>query len=120
MNVSEPADELPLAWTAILAETPVYTTDEQAVGVIADVLGAEDIFHGIVVRAGPDAKDVMVPADGVRVITNVRIVTSLTADEFRALPAYREEDSYQLGFVGLIRKHLGWVPEGEHDNRGIE
>lgn len=110
MKVPEPNDEQPLAWTAILEATPVYTADEQEVGIVVDVLGAEDIFHGIVVRAGPGAEDVMVPADRVRVITNARIVTSLTGDEFRALPPYREEDSYHLGFAGLFRR-LGWVPE---------
>lgn len=120
MKVPEPDVESPLAWTAILADTPVYAADDQEVGVVADVLGAEDIFHGIVVRAGPDANDLMVPADRVRVITNQRVITSLTPDEFRALPPYHEEASYQLGFVGLLRKHLGWVPEGEHDKRGTE
>lgn len=118
MRVPEPEEERPLAWTAILADTPVYTADEQEVGVIADVLGAEDIFHGIVVRAGPDANDVMAPADDVRVITNRRIVTSLTPDQFQALPPYQEDESYQLGFVGLLRRHLGWVSEGEHDKYG--
>lgn len=118
MRVPEPEEERPLAWSAILADTPVYTADKQEVGIIADVLGAEDIFHGIVVHAGPEANDVMVPADHVSVITNRRVVTALAPDEFRALPPYREEDSYQLGFVGLLRKHLGWVPEGDHDHRG--
>lgn len=118
MKVPEAEEERPLAWMAILADTPVYAADEQEVGVIADVLGAEDIFHGIVVRSGPEAKDVMVPADEVRVITNRRIVTSLTPEEIRALPPYREEESYGLGFVGLLRQRLGWVSESDEADRG--
>lgn len=119
MRVPEPEEERPLAWSAILAETPVYSSDEQEIGVVLDVLGAEDIFHGIVVRAGPAANDIMVPAEQVRVITNRRVVTSLTPDEFRALPPYEEEASYGLGFVGLLRKHLGWVPEGDNETRDL-
>lgn len=118
MRVPEPDEESPLAWSAILADTPVFSADEQEIGIVLDVLGAEDIFHGVVVRAGPGANDVMVPADRVRMITNRRVVTSLTPDEVRALPPYQEEASYGLGFVGLLRRHLGWVPEGDNETRG--
>lgn len=120
MRVPEPQEERPIAWSAILADEPVLAANGEEVGVIADVLGAEDIFHGIVVRAGPEGTEVMVPAEAVSAITNARVTTSLTLEQFRALPPYREEESFQLGFVGLLKKHLGWVPEGEHNKRGEE
>jgi hypothetical protein len=44
-------------------------------------------------------------------ITNRRIDASLSVEEIRALPVYREEESFQLGFVGLLRRTLGWQSE---------
>ncbi len=120
MKVPEPTEERPIAWSAILEDEPVYASNAEEVGVIVDVLGAEDIFHGIVVRAGPEGNEVMVPAKDVTTITNARVITSLTPEEFRVLPPYQAEASFQLGFVGMLRKHLGWVSEGEHDKRGTE
>ena len=113
MKVPQPDEEQPLAWNAILADTPVYSGDGEQVGVVGDVLGsqAQDIFHGIHVRGGTLQHDVMIPADRVARITNQRIDTSLDAEEIRALPVHREEESYHLGFVGLLRKTLGWEAE---------
>ena len=113
MRVSQPDEELPLAWKAILADTPVYASDGEQVGVVGDVLGSQeqDIFHGIHVRGGTLQHDVMIPADRVAGITNRRIDASLSAEEIRALPVYREEESFQLGFVGLLRRTLGWQSE---------
>ena len=111
MRVPEPDEEQPLAWSAILEDTPVYSADGQDIGTVQDVLGAEDIFHGIVVRAGPLSDVVMIPADAVALITNRRIETMLSPDEIRALPPYQEEESFRLGVVGLLRKHMGWVSD---------
>lgn len=118
MKLPEP-DEQPVAWTAILADTPVYSSEGEQVGVVHEVLGAEDIFHGIVARAGgPVAREVEIPADRVARITNRRVDTTLTLQEISGLPVYNEETSYRLGVVGLLRKHLGWVPdEGEGESR---
>lgn len=118
MKVPEPDEERPLAWTAILADTPVYSADEEEVGVVKDVVGSEDIFHGLVLAAGTLASDVLIAADKVTRITNRRIDTSMNAEDIRDLPPYAEEDSYQLGFVGLLGRRIGWVREGEHNHRG--
>ncbi|HEX6507302.1 MAG TPA: PRC-barrel domain-containing protein [Chloroflexota bacterium] len=114
MKVPEPENEQPLAWSAVLEETAVYSSDGEEVGVVNEMLGSEDedIFHGVVVRSGLTGNDVMVPADQVKDITNRRIDIALTAEEVRALSPYQEEDSYRLGFVGLFRRRLGWVRDG--------
>jgi hypothetical protein len=115
MKVSEPDEERPIAWSAILADEPVIAANGEEIGVVADVLGAEDIFHGIVVRAGPGGGEVMILADKITEITNVKVVTSLSSEQLRELPPYRVEESYQLGFVGLLRKHLGWARDQDKD-----
>lgn len=117
MRVPEPEEERPLAWSAILADTPVYDVEGQDIGSVAEVLGVEDIFHGLAVRSGPMGSTVMVPAVHVVQITNRRILTDLTAGQLRDLPPYHPEMVEQLGITGLLRR-VGWVPEGEHDKRG--
>jgi uncharacterized protein YrrD len=113
MKVPEPDEERPLAWKAILADTPVCAADGEEVGAVGEVLGSEtaDIFHGIVVRAGPMGRDVVVPAEHVRSITNVRIETDMSAEELQNLPPYQQDESYKLGFVGLLGQRLGWVED---------
>ena len=49
---TELEDEDPIAWTAILANTGVFSTDQEEVGTVRDVVGAEDIFHGLVISHG--------------------------------------------------------------------
>jgi len=113
LKVPEPDEERPLAWTAILADTPVHAKEGREVGTVHDVLGSEqkDIFHGIVVHQGLIGRNVFVPADQVGTITDRRLVISLSEDEVRELPPYEVEHSYTLGFTGLLRKHLGWVED---------
>jgi hypothetical protein len=95
---------------AILAKTPVYASDGEQVGVVDEVLGSQDkdIFHGIVVRSPALQHDVAILAVGVSRITRSRIDTSLTTQEIRALPVYKEEATYSLGIVGVLRRRLGW------------
>ena len=106
----ESEENQPIAWKAILANTPVYASDGEQVGVVDEVLGSqdEDIFHGLVVRSPAVQHNVAILADSVSRITRSRIDASLTTQEIRALPVYKEEASYTLGMVGLLRKHLGW------------
>jgi hypothetical protein len=113
VKVPEPDEERPLAWKAILADTPVFSSDGEEIGGVHEVLGAEDIFHGIVVRSGPVGEDIMVPAERVTSITNRRIDLRLSAVDIRALPPFREAETFSLGFVGLLRRRLGWK---EDDN----
>jgi hypothetical protein len=110
VKVPESEEDQPIAWTAILADTPVYASDGGQVGVVNEVLGSqgEDIFHGIVVRSPARQHNVAILADRVSRISRSRIDTSLTTQEIRALPVYKEEASYSLGMVGRLRKHVGW------------
>jgi hypothetical protein len=52
-----------------------------------------------------------VPADDVILITASHVDVSLTAGEIGALPEHTEERQFELGMVGNLRKHLGWVKE---------
>jgi hypothetical protein len=113
MKVPEPEEETPIAWTAVAEDTPVHASDGTEVGVIQEVLGAEDIFHGIVIRSGPDGEDVMVPATEVKEITTRRVLLGLAPEAIRELPPYEPESSYRLGIVGLLRRHVGWVDDEE-------
>jgi sporulation protein YlmC with PRC-barrel domain len=110
-------EERPLAWTAVLAETPVISSDGVAVGRVAEVLGSpeEDIFHGIVVSPGNDITGVLIPAESVAEITTRAISVRLLAEEIRALPPYEETETFHLGFTGLLGRTLGWVQD-RHDN----
>lgn len=111
MKVPEPEEEQPIAWTAILLHTPVFSVDDLEVGVVREVLGSqtEDIFHGVVATLTDAARDAQILAANIVGITNRRVNSSLTAQEIRDLPVYQEEESYKLGFVGLLKRRVGWT-----------
>lgn len=88
MRIPENGEERPIAWTAILPGTPVYTADGTEVGMVYEVIGAEDIFHGILVRGGISPSDVLISAVEVRTITGRRIEVTLNAEEVRSRPPY--------------------------------
>lgn len=113
MNPEHDQEERPLAWTAVLADTPVISSDGVDVGRVVEVLGApeEDIFHGVVVSPGNDTRGVLVPAESVTEITTRAISVRLVAEEIRALPPYLETDAFHLGFTGLLGRTLGWVQD---------
>jgi len=115
MRVPDPDEERPVSWLAIFEHTPVYSSDGEHVGGVREVVGseAEDIFHGLVVDLGVLSRHVLVPAERVGDITNRRVDIKLSGEDIRALPPYAEEDSYQLGFVGMFSKRLGWTGEGK-------
>jgi len=102
----------PIAWRAVAQDTAVQS-DGQQVGTLYDLLGSdkEDIFHGIVVQLRSGSRRVFVPADDVTLMTASRVDVSLSADEMSALPEHKEERQFELGMVGYLRKHLGWVEE---------
>lgn len=107
------ADEVPIAWTSILEDTHVYTSDGQDLGEVYEVLGAEDIFHGLVVR-GPK-REVFVPADAVASISDRRIQLRLSADTAESLQPYQPSSSFKLGQTGLFGRQLSWVAD-ENDH----
>ena len=107
----------PIAWRAIVYDTPVFASDGQRVGVVREVLGSdsEDIFHGLRVELDGDRRHVMLASNDVRSITKARIETSRGSTEIAALPAYEEEATYHLASVGWLRKHLGWKRDSTSD-----
>jgi hypothetical protein len=94
-------------------EDTAVRSDGQQVGRVYDVLGPheEDIFHGIVVQLRSGSRRVFVPADDVILITASHVDVSLSPGEIGALPEHTEERQFELGMVGHLRKHLGWVKE---------
>jgi hypothetical protein len=114
MTELEAEEELPSSWLAILENTPVLSAGGEETGRVKEVIGSEeeDIFHGIVITHGTLTSDVLIPGANVVSITNKKVDTNLSAEEVRALPAYVEEDTYHLGYVGRFSKHLGWTREG--------
>ena len=103
----------PIAWRGVTQDTPVRTSDRETVGTLSDMLGSdrEDIFHGIVVHLGRFGHHVFVPADQVSLMTHSHVDVALTSDEIHALPVHDEERQFDLGMVGIFRKHPGWVRE---------
>ena len=71
-----------------------------------DVALAYGGFDSICVTAG-----VFVPADDVILLAASHVDVSLSAAEISALPEHTEERGFELGMVGLLRKHVGWVRE---------
>ena len=102
----------PIAWRAVPQDTAVRS-DGQQVGSVYDVLGSheEDIFHGIVVQLRSGSRRVFVAADDVILITTSHVDVSLSEGEIGALPEHTEERQFELGMVGHLRKHLGWIKE---------
>lgn len=92
----------------------VVDRDGAPIGTAESLLGdeEEDIFHGIVLRRSADHKLVEVPAASVLRITSSRVVTDLDSASTAALPPYREEHWYHLGWGGLFRRRPEWR-EGE-------
>jgi hypothetical protein len=110
-EASSDADQ-PIAWRAVPQDT-VVRSDGQQVGTLYDLLGSdeEDIFHGIVVQLRSGSRRVFVPADDVILITTSHVDVSPSAAELGALPEHTDERQFELGMVGHLRKHLGWVKE---------
>jgi hypothetical protein len=102
----------PIAWRAV-PEDAAVRSDGQQVGTLYDLLGSdeEDIFHGIIVQLWSGSRRVFVPADDVILMTTSHVDVSLSAGEIGALPEHTEERQFELGMVGHLRKHLGWVKE---------
>lgn len=105
--------EQPIAWRGVLQDTPVRSSEGEQVGTLYDMLGSdeEDIFHGIVVHLGRLGHQVFVPADDVTLMTRAHVDVAYTSDQLHALPVHTEERQAEVGWVGLVRKHLGWKSE---------
>lgn len=85
-------DETPVAWTALARDAAVIAADGTEIGRVRYVLGdqQEDIFHGIAMRRASDGETVEVPRSHIKQMTEVHVVTDISAGEAGSLPAYRE------------------------------
>jgi hypothetical protein len=103
-------NETQVAWRAMPYRAPVVGPDGSEIGTAESLLGDEDedIFHGIVVKREGDGKLVEIAAQQIKKITTNHIITDLGPDEVAALPAYKEERWFHLGWGGLFRKHPQW------------
>ncbi len=112
------SDSTPIAWRAIVYDTPVLLSDGTGLGRVREVLGSdqEDIFHGI--RVAMDrraADDVVVTADHVTSITREAIGTDVASTDAGTLPRFDDEATYHLASVGWLRRHLGWRRDSRSD-----
>jgi hypothetical protein len=103
-------DETVVAWRAMPYRAPVVADGGSEIGSAESLLGdeAEDIFHGIVVKRKHGGSPVEIAAVRIKKITTKHVVTDLSELEVEALPAYREEHWFHLGWGGLFRKHPEW------------
>lgn len=103
-------DETAVAWRAMPYRAQVVAADGSAIGTAESLLGdeAEDIFHGIVVKRKHGGSPLEIAASRIKKITAKHVVTDLSGDEVEALPAYREEHWFHIGWGGLFRKHPEW------------
>lgn len=103
-------DETAVAWRAMPYRAPVVAADGSVIGSAESLLGddKEDIFHGIVVKRSQGGGLLEIPATRVKKITTHHVVTDLTDADVAALPPYREEHWFHIGWGGLFRKHPEW------------
>jgi hypothetical protein len=103
-------DETVVAWRAMPYRAPVIAADGSDIGSAESLLGdeKEDIFHGIVVRRRADGRLQEIAAARIQRITEKHVVTDLSSSDVAALPGYREERWYHIGWGGLFRKHPEW------------
>lgn len=103
-------DETVVAWRAMPYRAPVVAADGSEIGTAESLLGdeEEDIFHGIVVKPRQSGKALEIAAVRIKKITTKHVVTDLSGADVHALPAYREEHWFHIGWGGLFRKHPEW------------
>ena len=104
-------DETVVAWRAMPYPAPVVAADGSEIGTAESLLGdeEEDIFHGIVVQPRQSGKALEIAAVRIKKITTKHVVTDLSDADVHALPAYREEHWFHIGWGGLYRKHPEWA-----------
>ena len=85
-------EETPVAWNAVPRHAVVVAGDGTELGAVEEILGdeEEDIFHGVALKRADDGEVVEVPAGRITRMTMEHLVTDLTQDEAKALPAFRK------------------------------
>ena len=104
------AEEKQVAWIATPYRAPVLDSEGNELGTTESLLGDEpsDIFHGLAVKLRSTGTVVEIPAAQVQRITTVRVYTSVPPAEVGALPRFREESWFHLGWGGLFQKRPEW------------
>jgi len=84
--------ETAVAWKAVPRDAVVVAGDGTELGTVEEILGdeEEDIFHGVALKRAEDGELVEVAAGRITKMTMEHVVTDLTLDEAKALPAYRK------------------------------
>jgi hypothetical protein len=102
-----------VAWTATPYRAPVLDSAHNEIGTTESLMGdeADDIFHGLAVKLHQHGRMVEVAAAHIQRITTDKVYTDIPPADVAALPAYREEKYFHLGWGGLFRKHPKWVEE---------
>ena len=103
-------EEPAVSWMAMPYRAKVYGVDGTEIGTAESLLGdeEEDIFHGIAIRRSSGGPTAEIPAVRIKKITEKGVVTDLDSSDVAALPAYREEQWFHIGWGGLFRKHPKW------------
>jgi hypothetical protein len=103
-------DEPALAWMAMPYRSAVHAADGTEIGTAESLLGdeAEDIFHGIAVKPRSGRSTVEIAATRIKKITAKGVITDLDAADVAALPPYKDEKWFHIGWGGLFRKHPQW------------
>jgi hypothetical protein len=65
------ADDTPIAWLALEEGTPIFTSDGEQIGKVAEVVAdsVQDIFSGVTFRRGVLDKPLFVPAEQIDRLT---------------------------------------------------
>jgi sporulation protein YlmC with PRC-barrel domain len=100
-----------IAWKAIEANTPVFSSEGEAVGTVSQVVGDPDadVFTGLAISLGALGADRFVESERVRGIWPDRIDVALTKAEMENLPVYEESPSvrWRPGRGGFFSRLFG-------------
>ncbi len=80
----------PIAWLALDTGTPIYTSDNDEIGKVADIIAdrEKDIFSGLTFRPGLLETTLFIPATAVESMTENAVRLTLTTTEAGALEPY--------------------------------
>ena len=83
-------DDTPIAWLALEPGTPIYSSDDQQIGKVDEVVAdrEKDIFSGITFKTNAMASALFIPADRIGSISKEAVQTTISAAESETLEAY--------------------------------
>jgi hypothetical protein len=89
-----PGPDDPVAWAYVEPGTDVVGREGVRIGAIEQMLGteAENIFHGIALKAATGGPIRFIPADAVTVLTPSEVQVQVSTEEVERLAPYRPED----------------------------